>query len=706
MNTERDILLDYLNKKGLEYKKYRIEELVEKTQIPYPIISSLLNELELEGKIYIDNNNLISSFPPHLVIGKLNINKNLSANLSYNGHKYRLKRANKQGILNQDTIIARPTGEYEHDMELIKLEKIVKRNNGIIIGEVQEKHGNKYIIDINNTITGNIIIPPTELKKYVNGDRLKIIISTEKENDSFKGEVAELIAHKDDPDLKVKSHLAKFDLKTGFSEEALKEAEEANRIGITPEHLKGRANLRKFNNIAIDPATCKDRDDSFFLKRLENGHKIVCINIVDITPWVYPGTAMWKEAEEKDSSAYIYDTSEPMLPRPISNGIGSLNENEDRLTETLVIEFDKNYDIFDYYMVPSVVNTKKNATYDDVNKLLEENIVLPGYEKFKDDLLELNAIAEKVYINLVRNGFLDFPSDDKEYKRNEKNETIEVTNRYSGKAQKMVEVFMVLADSLIPNLIYLPAPYRNHEDPDSNIFVKIQGDLANLGVKIKINPNLDPNLQIRIILKKIKNHPLERVISKIIVKKLKKAYYSPDNIGHFGLGLKKYLQWTSPDRRFNDLILFHIIKLQRRLEKENLTQKEYNTIYRNIYEYLKTMCERISYIERQINLAEKESFEDAIKEIQDKHSDLIGAQITYLNSRFILLKTNDGREGRLNIGKNYRYNKKTNSYIHKKYKFHLEVGNLVKVKIKGINDEKITFDISNSEAQRLSLTLK
>lgn len=704
--NEEEVLLNVLNRKGLEYKKYRLEELVKKTNIPYKNLANLLHKLELEGKVYIDNNNLIGSFPPHLVFGKLKVNKNHSGTLTYNGKKYRLTKANKQGILNQDTIIAHPTGKTEYDMELITLEKIVKRNTGIIIGEVQETNGQKYIIDIHNDISSNIIISAKDLPKYVHGDRLQIKIDLEKEDNCYRGEVLQVVGHKDDPDLKVKSHLAKFNLFIGFSEEAIKEAEIANLRGITPKHLKGRTDLRKYNNISIDPATCKDRDDSFFLERLENGHKKVCINIIDITPWVYPGTAMWKDAEKKDSSSYIYDTSEPMLPRPISNGIGSIKENEDRLTETLSIEFDENNNIVDYYLMPSVVNTKKNCSYEDVNKLLEEDIVVKGYENIKDDLLELNTIAEKLYDDLINNGFLDFVSEDQEYKRDENGNVIEIINKRRGKAEKMVEVYMVLADSLIPHFVYLPAPYRNHAEPSATFIREVKEELNKYGIKIRINPQLETHIQIQIILNKIKGHPLEKTISDIIIRKMKRAYYSPDNIGHFGLSLPEYLQWTSPDRRFNDLILHHIIKLQREIDNKNISANSYNKLYLKIYEYLVIICKRISEKEKQIELAERKSFENAIGEVKNESKNLYNAQITYLNSKFILLKTDDGREGHLDIGNYFRFNKKTHSYIHKKYKYHLYTGNLVNVRIKGTKDNDIIYYIPNNESKRLSLILK
>ena len=705
MNEEIEKLLNLLNLKGLEYKKYRLEELVKKTKISYENLTSILKELEQEGKVFIDSKGLISSFTPNLIIGKININKNKNGIISYNGKKYRIKKTNMHGLLNLDTIIAKPTGIIENGFEIATLEKIVKRNNGIIVCEVQERYGEKYIIDINNYIVGKIVIPNQELKKYVNGDRLEIRIGLNKENDNCIGEVVSLIGHKDDPDLETNSLLAKYELKRGFSEESRKE-EELLKGEITEEDLKDRLDLRKYRNITIDDITCKDRDDSFFIIKTEDNHKKVYINIADPTHYVHPGSAIWKDAEEKTTSVYLYNTSEPMLVRRLSNDICSLNEGVDRLAETLIIEFDENDEIVDYQLTPSVVHVVKNCSYDSVNNLLENGIIEKGYENIAQDIIELNELAEKIYDKMLKRGFLDFPTGDKEITKDENGNIVEIKEKELHKGEKLVEVYMVLADELIPDLVFLPAPYRNHEEPEDNFIDNIVKDLSKMGIKIKVRNNLDPTRQIQHIIKETKGHPLEKTIASTIIKNLKRANYSPDNIGHFGLALKKYLQWTSPIRRFNDFLLHHIIKLQRKLEKENLTQEEYNHITKEIYQYLKKICEIISYKEHQADLAERESFQTAVEDIKNNNNELQNAQITYLNSKFILIKTNDGQEGHLDIGNIYRFNQKNRSYIHKKYKFALQIGNILKVRFKGTKDDTLLFDLPKSEAKKLSLTLK
>lgn len=704
--NEEEIIINLLNVKGQEYKKHKPEELIRKSKIPTEKFINTIKKLYEEGIVYIDKNNLISLFPPHLIFGKIRI-KNNNGTIKYKNKKYRLKKTNRYGLLNEDTIIAQLTNTTEYEMEVVSFEKLVKREEGIVVGEVQEKNGEKYIIDINNTITGIINVSSEELKKHVNGDRLLIKIGIEKINGEFTGNIVKLIGHKDDPDLFVNSLLSKHGLKTGFSEEAIKEAKEANERGITPEDLEGRIDLRSFPNISIDPITCKDRDDSFFIQFLPNNHKKIYINIVDTTHWVHPGTAMWKDAEEKCFSAYVYNTCEPLFPHTFSNGIGSINENEDRLTESLYIEFDENDEIVDFNLVPSIVHTKKNCNYDDVNKLLEENIVVKGYEDIKDDILAMNKIAEKYYDEMIERGFLDFSTPEPEYIFDDQGEMINIVDRKTGKAQKMVEVYMLLADELITDLVFLPAPYRNHPTPDKNIIKHIVNDLKELGIKVKIYKSIPISLQIQSILKQVKGKPYERIVSEIIIKDMKKAFYSPHNIGHFGLALIKYLQWTSPDRRFPDTILHQIIKIQRRIIYENLTESEYQKLYEEIYQYLDEICRIISNREEKIKIVEKESHTLAVQKIGNENKNIINAQITYLNSKFILVKTNDGQEGYLDVNGLYRFNQKTRSYIHKKLKFSLQLGSLIKVRIKNISaDDNLIFDIPKSEAKKLSLTLR
>ncbi len=674
---------------SLTHQKYTKAALIEELGIQTKEMNTALKILEEEGKIYIDKNGVIKEFPSNLIFGQIKATNN-KYYMNYNGIRYQIEFRYDSGLLNRDTIIAKPTGKLDNGRPVATLEKIVKRYDGIVICEVQEIEGEKSLIDIYNDPPCIIKISNNALKKYNHRDRLKVQIGIRPTHNVYEGKVLEYLGNKKNPQIEHKSFLAKFNLKTGFSDESI---EEAKKACITEKELQGRLDLTSYPTITIDSPTNKVRDDSFFITRLQNGQIILHINIVDITPWVKPGTALWKDAKEKSESVYTADNVEPLLPPQLLSRVGSLDEGKTRLAQTLMVQFDENYNIVGFDLKPSIIKTKKNCTYDDVNKILETGITPPGYEDLKDDIITIQNIASKYMKELERNGYIAFPIQQDEYIENELGEIVRIKKRKRGKSQDMVQAIMILANSMIPYFVQLPAPYRNNKAPSKEEMNIIIQELNNHGIHVNTNRNIEPTMQIKGILRQIKDKKTKDKAAYIILQHVTQSFYSPESQGHFIMGLDNYTKWTSPVRRFGDLLLHTIIQEQNELD---FTKQQGIKL-----EEMVKMCEKLSNHDKLARIIENTSYQKRWEKGEDKRKNLTKIIITFISPKLIVIRDINGNYGQM-PRKGFRYTPQTNSYKANGYTLH--VGTITKGRLKMTIKGIPIYVIPKEEEEKLRLT--
>ena len=299
----------------------------------------------------------------------------------------------------------------------------------------------------------------------------------------------------------------------------------------------------------------------------------------------------------------MLDTVIPMLMHKLSNGICSLNPNVDRLTISCIAEVDKNGNIVDYD-----INSKKKMSYSNVNKILMDNEVVPGYEEFVDNLKLANEASFTLNKNYKEHGYIQFGNNEIKYTGEEGNEFKNVEHRA---AEKIIEDFMLLANKIVAtNFEYVPFPFRVHETPDTDKIKSALNYLKNLGYNIPNINNIDNPKVLQGILKGLYESGDYSITSQYILKSLKKASYSPENDGHFGLGFNAYTHFTSPIRRFNDLLVHTIIS---NYLGKNFNTEEIEEINKNLYK----MCEHISETEINADKYENESLKYKIAEINE-----------------------------------------------------------------------------------------
>ena len=481
------------------------------------------------------------------------------------------------------------------------------------------------------------------------------------EDDTFEGTVIRACGHIDDPESLIYATGLKYGFDHKFSDKAMEEAMQIP-TKVTEEDIIDRTDLREELVFTIDGADTKDIDDSLSVTK-ENDNYIVKVNIADVTHYIEKGTVLEKEAEIRGNSAYIADKVFPMFPHILSNGICSLNPNVDRLTFTVEIKYNKKGEIVDSKIYQSVINSKKQMTYENVNKVID-GIEVEGYGEFKESILELNNLA-KLRDNIRKqNGALDFYEDECKIMTDIDGYVTDVKKIEKGPAEKIIENFMIDANTEFTNHFgYLGYPFifRVHPEPNLKRLLITLDEIKSQGIEnealdrllIEVKKSLNGKYNtvnsnyISALLNKMKNEEYYEAVSTLILRSMKRAIYSEDNIGHYGLANDSYTHFTSPIRRFADFENHRIAKLI--MEYNTIPEEErMNEILNELDEIsikLPEICEHITETELYADKAEEEA--EKIKQLEYFENNLedyegpIKAKILYVSKVGIFAKVDD-----------------------------------------------------------------
>ncbi len=399
----KDELMKILDNPRQKYKKYKFSqlraELCGRQGYKADMLRMALEQLEIEGLIQVDSSRgMYRSFPHDLgyVHGTLSINKHDEGFItSRDGKKYKVHTNDLNDALDGDIVIIKPTKKMNECHVIGKVDKIIKRKDGLVVVEVTKgDDGDYYLRPFNARLNHPIKINGMSMKPLVEGDRIVVKISELTDNGSYYAGFIKNIGHKDDPDADLKVIAIENSIAIDFSKEALAEAD-AIPTEVTEEEKVGRLDLTNELIFTIDGAKTKDRDDAVSIKVNENGNYVVGVHISDVTHYVHPGMQLWEEALLRGTSVYMADTVIPMLPHKLSNGICSLNPDVDRLTFSCIMEITPDGEVKTFDFVDSVINSRKAMTYEDVNRIFEDGELPEGYEEFYDDLCLMNQLSKK-----------------------------------------------------------------------------------------------------------------------------------------------------------------------------------------------------------------------------------------------------------------------------------------------------------------------
>lgn len=677
LNVLKDELIEFFNNPKYKTKKYRYreikKEMCSKRGYKNDLLLRALEELIISGDVYYDERkHLYRSFPTELgyVQGEININKHGEGFIINDYGKYKVRPNDLKDALDGDIVILRPTNKKDHGHIVSRVDKIIKRKDGLVIVEVTTNNGELVLKPYNAKIDHPIIINGLAMKPLVEGDRLLVKIN-ELSNGKYYGGFIKGLGHKDDPDADLKMIAVENHITIDFTEEAIAEAQ-ALPTEVRPKDKEGRLDLTDDLIFTIDGEKTKDRDDAVSLRINEKGNYVLGVHISDVTHYIHPGMQLWDEAISRGTSVYMVNTVIPQFPHLISNGICSLNPNVERLCLSCIMEISPEGKILNYDFVDTIINSRKAMTYEDVNKVLEENELVDGYEEFYDNLVLMQGLSTKLEREKRKRGYVDFGNNDIEIEVDENGMPIEFKQRIQKTAEKIIENFMLLAGECYANYMILPSPLRIHEKPDEEDVEEAFNLIGRSGIKVKSSHDIVNGKVIQQMLAQIKNADERNIVANIMLRAMKLAKYDVQNQGHFGLALPKYGHFTSPIRRAADLLAHHNLKQQR--------DNHFNIRLIDVaYDDMEKVCRHITKKERNADQAERDANHfEMIKYMSEHLGEKFEAYVTYVNSRGIFIKTVDGIEGKILVedleGDHFYYDDATASFKGRKSKIKIRIG--------------------------------
>lgn len=577
----REQILQILKQEKKALSIHEINNILGYTSVEdFKEVLKTLNVLEDELEIYRSNKDNYMLFNnSHLKLGVFLATKKDFGFVDIEGDEDVFVHAsNMNGAIHKDKVVVEITSKNGLKLEG-RIVKIVNRDIKQMVGEVIYQDGAPHLKLDEEKVKLNIILDKYHMKNAMEGHKVLVKVTNKLGGNTYLGEVIKVLGHKNDPGVDILSIVYKYGIEDTFSDEALKELDNIPDE-VEEKEMIGRRDLRDHMIFTIDGNDTKDIDDAIEVKKLENGHYELGVHIADVSHYVKEGTALYNDAMERGTSVYLADRVIPMLPHKLSNGICSLNPGVDRLAMSCVMEIDENGNTVNYDIFESVIQSKKQMTYECVNKILEENIIPKGYQEFVETLKTMKELAHILRKNKKEKGYIDFNIDEAKIIVDEDGKAIDVVLRNRGVGENLIEDFMIAANEAVASHIYfmeLPFIYRVHGEPSEEKIKKFLDYVSASGYHLtgkitEIYPSTMQNLLSQ--LKDAKEYP---IFSRLLLRSMQKAIYDTTNIGHFGLASKYYTHFTSPIRRFPDTTvhrLLHKYLVEAKINPEVIREEE------------------------------------------------------------------------------------------------------------------------------------
>lgn len=598
------------------------------------------------------------------------------------------------GAMHKDKVLIRITAPSERgkraEGEVIK---VLEKAKGNIVGTFELLKGFGFVV-CDDRKTEDIFIPKEKTKGAVTGSKVVVKITKTRENGrSPEGEITEVIGYIDDPGVDILSVIKQFDLPLEFPQEVMEQIENIP-LEVLPEETEGREDLRDWVTVTIDGDDSKDFDDAVSLEMTDNGNYRLGVHIADVTHYVTEGSPLDEEALERGTSYYLVDRVIPMLPHKLSNGICSLNPDEDRLTLSCIMEINKHGELVDHKICKSVIHSHCRMTYTKVNNVIEHNDP-DQCEEYKEFVPMLHLMNElRVILNEKRKkrGSVNFDFPETKIILDENGKVTDIKPYERNLATNLIEEFMLVCNETVAEDYYwqsVPFVFRNHECPDEEKIESLKQIIKSFGYYIKGQNEIHPK-EIQQLIEKISGTSEEHVISRLVLRSMKQAKYQSENYGHFGLAAQYYCHFTSPIRRYPDLQIHRIIKESMDGKMTDIRRKRYEKI-------LPAVANRCSVMERLADDAERET--DKLKMVEYM-SGKIGEEfegiISGLTSWGIYVELPNTVEGMVSVNSMdddyYTYEEKNLLYRGENTGKVYKMGDNVKVKVLKTDSQLRTID--------------
>lgn len=699
-------LLSYMREST--YKPLNAEELVEALDIKdIQEFVILLRELESKGLIVFTRKNKYG-LPEKmgLTIGRLQAHSKgfgflIPDNPALND--IFISADNMNGAMHNDRIMVRDmkrqSSAARQEGEVIR---ILERANQRVVGMFEDSGRYAFVLPDEKRLAQDIFVSKDAFNGAQNGDKVVVeIIKWPEPRRNPEGRVIEVFGKAGAPGIDVLSIIKKFRLPEEFPEKVLKEAEKV--AVIKEEDYQGRKDLRLLPMVTIDGEDAKDLDDAVSLEIMDNGHWYLGVHIADVGHYVKADSVLDKEAFERATSIYMVDRVIPMLPRQLSNDICSLNAGVDRLAMTCFMEIDQKGHVVSHDITPSVINVNERMTYTDVNKILLENdqSLKERYADFVPMFKNMSLLMYTLRQKRMIRGAINFEFPEAKVILDEQGKPEAIVKRVSDVAEQMIEEFMIAANETVATEYYwrkAPFLYRVHESPDPDRVEELNEFLHRFGYHIKgalheIHPKAYQE-----IIEKVEGRPEERVINTVLLRSMRHARYHPEALGHFGLASKYYSHFTSPIRRYPDLVIHRVIKEY--IAKGELSDDRRDKLRKRMDEY----GEQSSFREKIAEDAERESLEMKKVEFMERHvGETFDGFISGVTSFGLFVELDNTVEGLIHVSTMtddyYEYHEKMIAFMGKHTRKVYKLGDPVKITVSRVNveDRSIDFELAGDE---------
>lgn len=552
-----------------------------------------------------------------------------------------------------------------------------------------DKAGNfGFVIPDNEKIASDIFVPKERSKGAVTGH--KVVVELTDYGDSKhkpEGKIVEILGHVNDPGVDILSIIKGFDLPVDFPERVLNQAQRVAK-DVSDADREGRKDLRDVQMVTIDGEDAKDLDDAVSLEK-KDGNYYLGVHIADVTNYVQENSALDREALERGTSVYLVDRVIPMLPHTLSNGICSLNMGEDRLALSCLMTLDEKGTVTGYEIAETVINVNQRMSYTDVNKILDgDPETIKRYEPLVPMFRLMKELADIVREKRKKRGSIDFDFPESKIILDRDGKPLSIKPYERNAATKIIEDFMLLANETVAQHFYwLEAPfiYRTHDNPDPEKVMKLATFINNFGyfIKVKSGDNEIHPKEIQKLLGKIEGTPQEALISRLTLRSMKKAQYTVDCTGHFGLACQYYCHFTSPIRRYPDLQIHRIIK-------EQLRGRLLENRIAHYQEILPQVAKHSSEMERRADEAERET--EKLKKVQymeDKIGQIFEGVISGITAWGIYVELADTVEGMIHVsrlaGDYYYYSEESYEMIGRDTGRCYKLGQRIRIMVDGVD---------------------
>jgi ribonuclease R len=706
MESRKDKILSFMREKA--YTPMKLNELTVVLDVPdeeIPKLERLLNQMIHEGLI-IKTRKERYAIPERmgLLAGKFQGHqKGFGFVIPDIGeHDIFIPADSVNGAMNGDRVIARIKKNYSGDRhqegEIIQ---ILEHANKTIVGKFERNEHLGFVIPDHARISDHILIP----EKFINGASVgqKVVVEITKwpeKNRNAQGRIIEVLGNEGDAGVDVMSIIRAYKIPYEFPSPVIQEAQSLPEKVLDTD-TKNRRDLRMLPMVTIDGEDAKDLDDAVSIELLLNDCYRLGVHIADVTHYVKEDSCLDKEALLRGTSVYFPDRVIPMLPRELSNNICSLNAHQDRLALSVLMDVDKNGNVVNYDIVESVINVKERMTYENLYKILEEDNteLKERYKDYIEDFFKMKELAIILKKRRVRRGSVDFDFDEAKVIVDENGKPVEIKRYKMTIANHIIEEFMLLCNEVVSEHFYwigIPFVYRIHENPDPEKMENLNHVLKTFGYKLKGYRDIHPKA-LQDVLNQIKGKPEEKTINMLILRSLQKARYSDIHKWHFGLAAQYYSHFTSPIRRYPDLIIHRIMKEQihGKLNEERIEH------YKSILPGITRSC---SDRERGAQDAEGDCIELKKAEyMMDKLGEYFKGTVSQITPFGMYVELENTVEGLVRLSSMdddyYTYNEKALCLIGERTRKIYRIGDKVTVQLVKVNLEarQIDFILANGE---------